>query len=136
MRVLLADDQVWLRSALRLLLEHEENMEVVGETGNIRTLPLIVSRLRPDLLFLDWQLPGLETYGGLQRFLTSMRAIVPHLYIIALTNDDNATSSLLLGADAFVNKAEPPERILTVLRRAASRMVNLRGQVVDDHPLR
>jgi DNA-binding NarL/FixJ family response regulator len=136
MRVLLADDQVWLRSALRLLLEYEVNIEVVGETGNIRTLPLIVSRLRPDLLFLEWQLPGLETYGTRLQFLTSVRAIDPHLYIIALTNDDNATSSLLLGANAFVNKAEPPERIHSVLRQAASRIVNLRGQVADGHPLR
>ena len=135
MRVLLADDQVWLRSALRLLLEHEANVEVVGETGNSRTLPLFVDRLRPDLLFLDWQLPGLDTNGARQQLLTCVRAIDPHLYIIALTNDDDATRSLLLGANAFVNKAEPPERILTVLRQAASEKLIKRGQAATGHLL-
>lgn len=135
MRVLLADDQVWLRSALRLLLEHEANVEVVGEAENIRTLPLFVNRLRPDLLFLDWQLPGLDIDSARQRLLDTMRAIVPHLYIIALTNDDNAKSCLWLGADAFVNKAEPPERILTVLRQVASRKLSSLDQAAHGHTL-
>ena len=135
MRVLLADDRVWLRSALRLLLEHEANVEVVGEAGSIRALPLFVSRLRPDLLFLDWQLPGLEINSARQKFMDTLRAIDPNLYIVALTNDDNAVGSLLLGADAFVNKAEPPEQILAVLKQAANRKLSSRGQTADGQPL-
>lgn len=118
MRVLLADDQVWLRSALRLLLEHEANMEVVGEAENSWALPPLVTRLRPDLLFLDWQLAGLDTNHARRQLLDTLRAIHPSMYIVALTNDDNTSSRQLLGADAYVNKAEPPERILAVLHRA------------------
>ncbi len=129
MRVLLADSRVWLRSALRLLLEHEANVEVVGEVANTEALPRSISQLRPDLLFLDWQLPGLETHSARQFLLNKVRAIQPHLYIIALTNDltndhngDHSGSNRqpLLGADAYVSKAEPPERLLTVLRQAAT----------------
>jgi DNA-binding NarL/FixJ family response regulator len=135
MRVLLADDRVWLRSALRLLLEHETNVEVVGEAGSIQMLPLCVSRLRPDLLFLDWQLPGLETSSMRQKFMEAVRAIDPNLYIIALTNDENIISSDLRGADAFVNKAEPPERILAVLQQATNRKSSLPGQPANGLPL-
>ena len=135
MRALLADAQVWLRSALRLLLEHEANVEVVGEAGNILTLPLSISRLRPDLLFLDWQLPGLYTNSARQRLLNTVRTIDPYLYIIALTNDDNATSCLLLGADAFINKAEPPEQVLTVLRQAEKRKLSPYRPATDGHLL-
>ena len=135
MRALLADAQVWLRSALRLLLEHEANVEVVGEAGNILTLPLSISRLRPDLLFLDWQLPGLYTNSARQRLLNTVRTIDPHLYIIALTNDDSATSCLLLGADAFINKAEPPEQVLTVLRQAEKRKLSPYRPATDGHLL-
>jgi DNA-binding NarL/FixJ family response regulator len=135
MRVLLADDQAWLRSALRLLLEHQTNVEVVGETGNVRMLPLYVNHLHPDLLFLDWQLPELDTNNARQQLLTSLRSIDPNLYIIALTNDENIRSCLLLGADAFVNKAEPPEKILAVLRLAASKKPTPGSQVAGGHSL-
>jgi DNA-binding NarL/FixJ family response regulator len=117
------------------MLEHEANVEVVGEAGSIHSLPLFVSRLRPDLLFLDWQLPGLEINSARQKFMDTVRAIDPNLYIVALTNDDSATGSLLSGADAFVNRAEPPERILTVLQQAASRKLRSQGQIADSHPL-
>jgi DNA-binding NarL/FixJ family response regulator len=135
MRVLLADDQPWLRSALRLLLEHEANIEVVGEAGNLRSLPLYVNKLRPDLVFLDWQLSGLDTNSKRQQLLETMRTIAPDLYIIALTNDDNAASCLLFGANDFVNRAEPPERILTVLRHASRRKLSLGDQPANGHTL-
>jgi DNA-binding NarL/FixJ family response regulator len=135
MRVLLADDQSWLRSALRLLLEHEGNIEVVGETGIIRSLPSFVRHLHPDLLFLDWQLSGLETNSKRRHLLNSLRAIEPNLYIVALTTDDNLTACLLAGADAVVNRAEPPEQIRTVLRQAANRKMIPQGKAPDGHRL-
>jgi DNA-binding NarL/FixJ family response regulator len=134
MRVLLADDQSWLRSALRLLLEDEANMEVVGEVGSIRTLPLSASRLQPDLLFLDWRLPGLETNGARQKLIEDIQAVDPNLYVIALINDDNDKSCLLFGADAFVNKAESPERIRSVLQQAVSKKSSVPSRAADGHP--
>ena len=128
MRVLLADDRVWLRSALRLLLEHESNVEVVGEVSHIRALPLFVSRLRPDLLFLDWQLSGLETPLARQKFMDTVRAIEPNLFIIALTNDEHNSGSHFFGVDAFINRAESPERILIALQHAASRKASSHDQ--------
>ena len=134
MRVLLADDQVWLRSALRLLLEHEANIEVVGEAENIRALPSMVNRLHPDLLFLDWQLPGLDTNSARQRLLDILHSIHPQMYIVALINDVNSNSRQLLGADAYVNKAEPPERVVTVLRRAMGTTTARTGTMPEDCP--
>jgi DNA-binding NarL/FixJ family response regulator len=135
MRALLVDDQIWLRAALRLLLEHTGNIEVVGEATNLLSLPYWVSHLHPDLLFLDWQLPGMETARGRQECIERVRAIAPDLYIIALTNDDHlhhtlsesnssdeiSKSGRLSGADAFVNKAEPPDHIIEILRHAENR---------------
>lgn len=124
MRVILADDQVWLRSALRLLLEDEANTEVVGEAGNARSLALLVQRLHPELLFLDWQLPGLDTNSARHRLISMLRDEDPRLFIIALTNDDKFPTGFRYGADAFVNRAEPPDRILSVVRQAKSRVSN------------
>ena len=135
MRVLLADDRPSLRSALRLLLEHETNMEVVGEEGSIGTLPLSINRTRPDLLFLDWRLPGLETNSARRQLTNAVREIDPTLYIIALIADDNDKSCLLFGADAFVNKAESPERIYSVLQQAMNKKSSVPSQALDDHLL-
>ena len=135
MRVLIADDQVWLRSALRLLLEHEANIEVVGEAGTLRSLPALIARLHPDLLFLDWQLPGLDTNGARQHLTQVLRASDPQLYIIALTGDDKAQNSVLLGADAFVNRAESPDRILTTVRQVSRKACRNSAPTHYNHPL-
>ena len=127
MGVLLADDKAWLRSALRLLLEHEANIEVLGEAGNARALAQLMTILRPDLLFLDWQLPGLNTNGTRQQLIQSMRAAQPDLYIIALTTDESAQSCLRWGVDASINKAEAPDRILAVVSQAMSKLSKING---------
>jgi DNA-binding NarL/FixJ family response regulator len=121
MRVLLADDQVWLRSALRLLLEQEPNTEVVGEVTGIRELPASVASLRPDLLFIDWELPDLKTNGARWHLITKLRAIHPQLTIIALTGDDTLNGQqLAVGADSYVSRAEPADRLLVALRQVAA----------------
>jgi DNA-binding NarL/FixJ family response regulator len=60
MRVLLADDQPALRSAVRFLLEQEPDLSIVGEVGDVAGLMERVAALHPDLLLLDWELPGLN----------------------------------------------------------------------------
>jgi DNA-binding NarL/FixJ family response regulator len=117
MRVLLADDQVWLRSALRLLLEQEPNIEVVGEVGNASALPTATASLHPDLILVDWELPDLKSTGARQRLITALRTLQPQVYIIALTSSQ-AANNAQLGADAFVSKAEPPHGLLAALHRA------------------
>jgi DNA-binding NarL/FixJ family response regulator len=92
---------------------------VVGEAANIRPIALFVKDLCPDLLFLDWHMPGLETNRARQQLVNSVRAVDPDLYIIALTNDEYAKSALSFGADAYVNKAESPEKIMGVVYGAA-----------------
>jgi DNA-binding NarL/FixJ family response regulator len=119
MRVLLADDQVWLRSALRLLLEQEQNLEVVGEVANARAVPASTSSLHPDLLLLDWELPDLKTTTARQQLITALRTLQPQLYIIALTsNQEGKNAHLADGVDAFVSKAEPPNGLLAAIQRA------------------
>ena len=121
MRAVLADDQAWLRSALRLLLEQEPDIEVVGEAANVEALLPLLRRLRPDLLFLDWQLPGADKAGVRQRLLNTLRAIHPSVYIVALTNDDSAfCRKKTPGADAYISRAEPPERLLSVVRQTVT----------------
>ena len=137
MRILLADDQVWLRTALRILFEYSPDYDVVGEAGSVQSLPSLVAQLNPDLLFLDWQLPGLESNSKRQRVIRSLRARQPNLYIIALTDDDRTQTCLLLGANALINRAEAPvpENILATVKCALCRSIDPSVVMTSDYLL-
>jgi DNA-binding NarL/FixJ family response regulator len=112
MRVLLADDQAKVCSALRLLLGQEPEMAVVGEVAEAHELLLEIKQARPDLLLLDWELPGLSANGH----FSTLRARYPNLKVIALSGrPDTRGAALAAGADAFVCKGDPPERLLVAL---------------------
>ena len=83
MRVLLADDQSKVRSALRLLLEQEPGMSVVGEAVEDEDLLAQVEATQPDLVLLDWELPGLRT----DDWLSTLRTLCPRLKVIVCSYD-------------------------------------------------
>lgn len=113
MHVLLADDQLRVRSALRLLLEQEPDFEVVGETADATGLLLAVAEKTPDLLLLDWELPGLPV-TQLLRLLEYER---PSLKIIAMSSHPEVERLVLdAGVHAFLSKSESPERVLAIIR--------------------
>ena len=113
MRVLLADDQSKVRSALRLLLEQEPGMSVVGEAAEAEDLLAQVRAVHPDLVLLDWELPGLQAANPV---LPTLRALCPHLSVIALSGRPGARrAALAAGADAFVSKGDPPEQLMAAV---------------------
>lgn len=112
MQVLLADDQPQVRSALRLVLEHEPEMQVVGEATTAEALLTQAQAIHPDLILLDWELPG----QAMSSLLPTLRKGFPYLSVIALSGQFEARQKALeAGADAFVSKGDPPERLLEIL---------------------
>jgi DNA-binding NarL/FixJ family response regulator len=112
MRVLLADDQMRVRSALRLLLEQEPDFQLVGESADATGLLLAATEKEPDLVLLDWELPGLPA-AQLLRLLQNER---PLLKIIAMSSrPEVGRLALNAGAHAFLSKSEPPARVLSLL---------------------
>ncbi len=112
LRVLLADDQLAVRSALRLVLEQEPDVDVVGEVGESEQLLAEVGTTRPDLLLLDWELPGLPAVD----LLSALRSICPGTSVVALSGRPEARERALeTGARAFVSKGDPPERLLAII---------------------
>jgi DNA-binding NarL/FixJ family response regulator len=127
MRVLLADDQAALRSAVRLLLEHESGITIVAEAPDASTLLADAPHLRPDLVLLDWELPGLDGFSSARSVLESLYTSCPRLQVIVLSGRPEAGRlALASGATTFVSKADPPERLLDALRRAKEQDENRR----------
>jgi DNA-binding NarL/FixJ family response regulator len=114
LRILLADDQPKVRFALRVLLERRSGFEVVGEAVDADDVLAKVRATGPDLILLEWELPG--SVGA--DLLSALRGICPGLFIVALSGRPEACqAALAAGADAFVSKAEPPERLLATIAR-------------------
>lgn len=112
MRILLADDQPQVRFALRVLLERQPGLTVVGEAADTDTLLSQAETARPDLVLLGWELPG-PAAGGL---LPTLRETRPGLLVIALSGRPEAhQAAISAGADAFVSKSDPPERLLAAI---------------------
>lgn len=118
MEVLLADDEQKVLSAIRLLLEQDRQMTIVGEAVDAGELMIQLQSRCPDVLLLDWELPGLST----SRFWDEIRVCCPGLVIVALSGRAEARrNALAAGADLFVSKAEPPDRLLSALATCADR---------------
>lgn len=114
MRILLADDQSEVRSALRLFLEQESQVQIVGEAVDVSELLQQVWGMRPDAVLLDWEL----TRNGIapRTLLSALRTLRPNLKVIALSGRvESRQQALIAGADAFISKSEPPEHLLAAL---------------------
>jgi DNA-binding NarL/FixJ family response regulator len=111
-RVLLADDQPQVRSALRLLLEQGAQAEIVAEAATIEDLLNCRPTPTPETILLDWELPGLSLAAS----LPAIRKAYPQAQIVALSSRPEARQAALqAGADRFVCKGDPPEWLLAAL---------------------
>lgn len=114
MRVLLADHHRQVRWALRTAIGEEPGLTVVSEVEDVSALLSQTQTLHPDLILLEWELPGEWDYDLLVR----VQALEPQSRVIVLSNEPECkASALAAGADAFVSKAGPPEELLAILRR-------------------
>ena len=112
MKILLADDNPEVRSALRLLLEQEPLLALVLEVVDSQSLLLHVSETCPTVVLLDWELPGMQK----SELLKLVRSRCPQIKVIALSSKFEARQEALVAkVDAFVSKAEPPEKILSAI---------------------
>ena len=119
MRVLLADGKPALRSAMRLLLEQEADVNIVAEVADAETLLAAAEQVRPDLVLLDWDLPGLQGSNTAASVFGSLNACCPNVKIVVLSGRPEAgRPALAAGANSFVSKADPPERLLAALHHA------------------
>lgn len=114
MKILLADDDQKVCSALRLVLELEPNAVVMGQAADTAQLLEAVRQDCPDLLLLDWELPGFDAQA--QEILRTLRASCLDLRVILLSGCARTVQEALeIGADAFIRKTDPPEDLLNLV---------------------
>lgn len=123
-RLLLVDDHTVVRSGLRMLLEGEPDMEIVGEAGTAREAMQAVADLRPHVVLMDIGLPDLSGIDAARE----IKRRYPETFIVALTiheDEEYFFKMLEAGANGYVPKKAAPAELITAIRAAANNEVYL-----------
>lgn len=114
-RILLADDHAILRSGLRLLIDGQPDLQVVGESGDFDETIRLARSLVPDVITLDLTMPGGTGLSAIER----LRASRPSVRIIVLTMHDDPAyvrSALAAGASGYVAKGAADTALIGAIR--------------------
>lgn len=117
-RVLLIDDQVLLRSGIRAILESEPGIEVVGEGGDGQAALDLTAALKPDVVCLDVQMPGMDGLTAASR-LAELPDPPAILMLTTFNRDDYLFAALEHGASGFLLKNSSPERLIEAVQVVA-----------------
>ncbi len=122
--LLLVDDHEVVRSGLRILLENEPDVEIVGEAGTGQEALEAATRLQPAVVLMDIGLPDLS---GIE-VTTLIKQQVPQTAVVALTiheDEEYFFKMLEAGASGYVPKRAAPEELLLAIQVAAAGEVYL-----------
>jgi len=112
MEICIADNQTRVRYGLRVLLEQQAGWNVVSEAASANELIECVRCDFPDVVLLDWDLPGMP----IRALLESLREAYSEILVISLSGRNELRQAALeAGADAFASKAEPPDILIRLI---------------------
>ncbi|MBQ0868038.1 response regulator [Streptomyces smyrnaeus] len=119
-RVVLADDQALLRSAFRVLVDSEADMEVVGEAADGDEAVALVREKGADVVLMDIRMPGTDGLAA-TRAISADPALADVKVVILTTFevDEYVVGSLRAGASGFLGKGAEPGELLSAIRTAA-----------------
>jgi DNA-binding NarL/FixJ family response regulator len=118
-RVLIADDQALVRKGLRMILELEPDLEVVGEAADGAQAVLATRETRPDIVLMDVRMPRMDGLEATRQLLVGGEDD-PHVLILTTFDlDDFVYEALRAGASGFVLKDMPPEQLVAAIHTVA-----------------
>lgn len=115
-KLVIADGNAHVRSALRCIAEQQENLKITGEASNWKELTVLLSSTQPGIVFLDSRLPG-------SVFPESLRALTwdyPEIAIILMTANPVSPGFSQKGVCCHITKKDPPEKVRQALNSAES----------------
>jgi DNA-binding NarL/FixJ family response regulator len=114
-RLLIADDQRLFRQSLRIVLEHESDLKVVGEAGDGQEAYEQAKALRPDMVLMDVEMPKLDGIAA-TRLLVKERADIKILMLSAYADDERVLHGIQAGAVGYIVKDATPEEFVKIIR--------------------
>lgn len=118
-RVVLVDDQALFRAGIRMVIDSQPDLAVVGEASDGREGIDIVRAVRPDVVLMDIRMPGLDGLSAAAELLADPALADPPTRIVMLTTfdlDEAAARAIRQGASGFLLKDADPEFLLAAIR--------------------
>jgi DNA-binding NarL/FixJ family response regulator len=119
-RVMIADDQVLVRTGLRMILEVEADLEVVGEAGDGNEALSVARESNPDVVLMDVRMPGMDGLEATRRLLVGGERDPQVIILTTFDLDDYVYEALRAGASGFVLKDMPPEQLVAAIHTVAN----------------
>jgi DNA-binding NarL/FixJ family response regulator len=120
-RIVLADDQALLRAGLRVLLDAEDDLEVVGEAEDGDDAIATVRRLRPDVVVMDIRMPDLDGLAATREIVADPELAGVHIVVLTTFDlDEYVFEAIRAGATGFLLKDAEPTELLRAIRLAAA----------------
>jgi DNA-binding NarL/FixJ family response regulator len=118
-RILLVDDEPLVRQGMRMILEAEEDIDVVGEAGDGAEALSYARRLAPDVVCMDVRMPDVD---GIRATQLELRLPEPPKVLVVTTfeHDEYVTDALLAGASGFLLKRAGAEEMVQAVRTIAA----------------
>ncbi|RJF86086.1 LytR/AlgR family response regulator transcription factor [Sphingomonas cavernae] len=123
-RTILVDDEPLAIQGLQLRLEAHDDVEIVDTCLNGREAIRSIKTNKPDLVFLDIQMPGFDGFSVVQ----GMMEVEPPLFVFVTAYSDHAIRAFEAQATDYLMKPVEPERLADTLERVRQRLAEKRGQ--------
>jgi two-component system LytT family response regulator len=117
-RALIVDDEPLARRSIRQHLDEDPDVEVAGECGNSVDALAVVRRERPEILFIDIELPGTDGF----ELIRELGSDVPPVVVFVTAYDEHALRAFRVHALDYLLKPIDPELLRETLRRARSQL--------------
>jgi DNA-binding NarL/FixJ family response regulator len=120
-RVVLADDQALVRAGFRALLDHESDIEVVGEASTGREVVQRVRSSRPDVVLMDIRMPEGDGLWATEQIVRDPASAASHVVIVTTFEiDEYVAEAIRAGASGFLVKDTEPTELIRSVRVAAA----------------
>ncbi|WAZ20868.1 response regulator transcription factor [Streptomyces cinnabarinus] len=118
-RIVLADDELMVRSALRAILSAEPDLEVVGEAANGAEAVSVVRERTPDVVLMDVRMPEVDGIRATEQILATVTEPPRIVVVTTFENDSYVHDALRAGAAGFLLKRADADALVQAVRLVA-----------------
>ena len=133
-RLIIADDQRLFRQSLRIVLEHESDLKVIGEASDGQETYELAKALRPDVVLMDVEMPKLDGIAA-TKILVKALVGIKVLILSSYSDDDRVIPGIQAGAVGYVVKDATAEEFVKIIRATHEGLEIASPYLANLHPL-